>query len=66
MSSGHSGCCGMRGRHDLSDTTDDSTYMNIIKMRYAKGEIDKKQFEELKRDFSEEKQVEIEEEKAKE
>lgn len=56
----------MRGRHDLSDTTDDSTYMNIIKMRYAKGEIDKKQFEELKRDFSEEKQVEIEEEKAKE
>ena len=53
MSGGHTGCCGMHGRHDCSEMTNDSTYMNIIKMRYAKGEINKKEYEELKKDFSE-------------
>jgi len=59
---GHTGCCGMGQGHERRD---DSYYLNITKERYSKGEIDKRQYEELKHEFSEGLK-EIAEEKTKE
>ena len=52
MSSGHGGCCGMHCKHDSLIAQNDSSYMDIVKMRYAKGEINKKEYDELKKEFS--------------
>lgn len=61
-------CCGHNGycTKDESTLSSDAKYLDIVKLRYAKGEIDKRQFEELKKAFSEEKSEDVVEEKAKE
>ena len=47
----HGGMCGMMGHGSHKDTHKSSDSMDLLKTRYVKGEISKKQFEEMKKEL---------------